>query len=802
MNESGEDEDIFDIKEEKKEEIDINNDYERKDDDLIDYLNFTFKNVNKYDSDILKKEDLDLINKKRKRKSKKLKKIPVKLLKQKNRKPEPTIYQKIFNEAMKTDGITEDTVTLAASKFKYELTDENKKFFVELGKAKTSLKKYGLPSSMCKQPFHFFTYLYTYQDLSVVTDDYTTWGSYYGQGFSKTWGGKSLENYQQLCIASIIKEFSVITDKPMVFDKINYGYCQDFYKSATGITEKTFTVDDSKKFTNALSSNAPGTIKFDVTIPSMGTFKFYQWNSVIAIIKSEYNFNNALEMLQNTICYNSKNKLTSGMKDIKLDDKLGAYLNIHDMKLVDFSPSCLFLRPAAKGVKMFVKVDLETNQVFNYVYNAIQSKIKQDDKTGRKMSLVISMREVFPIENMVFWDNISSYVQMIGLIKFLLKDNLSLQLENEIVTCLDLYFKNRDVITAWKRVYKIFEGIVLGFYDRITTKLTIDGITSLKSKATDFILNYNYLKNDASYNNIVNLIQFIPGTKLMQSFILTSAPFEIVSSLLKLITILESGRQEKGSKHSIEDLFRTIGYMCIRTLFDEPNSMIPKIRSRAAFLGGPAGTMSNNTLNENIQYLVDAFKKKVIEKGDEGLKKRVLSYDEMDTAIEKVFANTLDKINDATLKSSATEILQRIRSDKKLYNSLREDIEEMLKNYESLEDIMAYGDFADNAFFNSFIKAFLAISTAFVNHTDGFEPTNVLSSMQVINEAPRLDQKYNGGENILKRKTIDLAQAPSAKMIEVQNTKLTKGVLLKKNHEMNQLENEYREYTKDLVLTK
>lgn len=648
------------------------------------------------------------------------------------------------------------------------------------------MAKHGLPGTLCKQPFHFYTFINTYEGTSVLTDDSLVWNCYYSQGFAKLWKNGNYEQFNNICSLSKIKDFSVVTDKPQSFTSVSYGYCQDFYKESASICEKTPTKAEADKMKTVIESNGPGAYSFKIETPSSDKYNFYQYLSSIMVVQEKYNVSNALEMLTKTVCFNSKNKLTSGMKEIKIDGKIGSYINIHEVKTSDFSPSCLFTNPAIQKVKMFVNVELETNHVFTYINNRCKNK---------KM---ISMQEVIVPDDFVFWDNISSYIQLIGLIKFLNGNDISGQLEQEIIEAMDLYYKNRDAITAWRRMYKMFETIVLGYYDRITTKLTIDGIAQLKTKVTEFIMNFNYLRNDESFINVRKLINLIPKTQLMRNFIGTNGAFEIVSSILKLITILETGKKSSDSKIPLDEMFRTIGYVCIRVLYGESNAMIPKIRSRAAFLGGPSGTLNNETLNENIKYLVDAFKNKMLDKGVEKLKKRVLSYQEMDDTIKAVIKKSFDKINNVAITENTEDLIKSIKADEVLYNSLREDIDEMLMNGEELRDIVSLADYLDNTLFNSFIKSFLAIGSALGQHTNGVDTTNVLNAIRVAPGSKRDEEKTAPG-NMLERKIVDLDKAPVANVIEVNTKKLLKGATLKEGHREDQLKTDLDNYSRGMI---
>ena len=159
-------------------------------------------------------DDKKLLSGKRKRKEKKLKRLPVRLIRQKARKVEPSIYQKIFNAISKADSVTEDVIKKAAGKLNYELEKSNVDFFLELGKAKASIKKYGLPGDICKKKFHVFSYLDFYENASTITDDKVVWDCYYSQLFTNAWKNNYLK-YAEICKLSKLDTVSIVSDNAL-----------------------------------------------------------------------------------------------------------------------------------------------------------------------------------------------------------------------------------------------------------------------------------------------------------------------------------------------------------------------------------------------------------------------------------------------------------------------------------------------------------------------------------------------------------------------------------------------------------
>ena len=702
------------VEEEEKEEK------EEKKEDLDETAKFGEVGLAGIFTDLLLKEDeVGNAEEKKllgfKRKTKKLKKLPLQINQKKNRKREPSTFQKIFDLIVKADVINEGTVRDAAAKYKYQIETDNVNFFLEIGKARASVKKFGFPSNICKNPFHLYTFSPFKEQTSVLTDDRVVWDVIYSYAFEKD---LDMKKYVSFRSNSTISTISVITNKTFDCQKAYFGYVQDYFKTSAIINSVPIDGESGISLKNAFNNNAKGIYVMTVTVPSGFTYNYWQYENVILSATQDVTLDDLLQAGMQIKCFNSKNKLSDGLKEIKVQDKLRTYINVHEIKPVDFSPSCLFTEPAIPEVSYFIDAKLDTNTVYNNITKGIS-----------KTSNIVAM-QIPP--NAVFWDNISSFVQMLGLIA--LTYELNQAFKNEILNTIETYYKNRDIFNSWKRIYKQFESIVISFYDSVTTKLTIDGTIRLEKKALQFVSDYLYLRNDKSYMDIRTFLGTVPGTRLMTSFVSTSGPYELVTSITKLITILKSGKQVKESK--IDELFRTIGLMCTRVLFGGDFAMIPKVRSKAAFLGGPGKELTNETIKNNIKYLLDKFKADV-KKDFREAKLPDLDYKKMDQLIDKMLDNSSKRFKDSTVSDNFEEIKKQIRSDEKLYDSLREDVNEMYKNGESIEDIATYGDFLDNPFFNSFIVAFKKLDNAVKNNVTKYDPSKIIASLKVAPEAAR-----------------------------------------------------------------
>ena len=67
--------------------------------------------------------------------------------------------------------VSRENVVTVAEDSRVKLDDDGINFFLELTKAKASMKKFGLPSDICKNAFHVYALVNFYQDTGVVTDD-------------------------------------------------------------------------------------------------------------------------------------------------------------------------------------------------------------------------------------------------------------------------------------------------------------------------------------------------------------------------------------------------------------------------------------------------------------------------------------------------------------------------------------------------------------------------------------------------------------------------------------------------------
>ena len=738
--------------------------------DADEYDNFKgFGGIDIKEENLGEKEKA-LLTYKRKR-EKRSKKMPKDSSKVKKTRKIRSLPQQLFDLISKRDVITQEIIAAAAEKLNYELTPEHVTFFKTLGEAKARLRKYGVPGALCKNPFHIFIKTPFYKQTSVITSDINVWNCFYWYmtALNKEKGG--ILEYRKMCYSSSVKEFSFVTDKIFQCTNVQSGYVQDFAGKITLIAPGQLSEKDMENYVGALKSD-PTSIVSTIPKPSEKTvnYQFYQCKGVLIVSGSKENFNDLIKQTANLLIVNSKNKLEKGLKEIKIDSNQGSYINIHDLKPTDFSPACLFIEPAIVSPKMFVKVDLDTNSVFNYLTEEI---------SGKKTLTAINMPP-----NSIFWDNIDSAIQLFAFFK--VATNIDKLLSAEIFLLVDGYYKNREGFSAYKRLYSTFESIVLSFYDKITTKLSIDSIAAMKKKVDKFISDYVYQRNDnTALNDIRDVINKLPGVFMMKNFITTNVPIQLVRAIDKIISLLNSATLP-DEKQSMAELFKTVGRMCSEVLFDGNIPMIPKIRSHTAFLGGLIAEVNKAQFDENIKYLVDSYNesfddyKKKIGKGGGGPGSADVPefLNNADNLMSKMMKNTINELDSEYVRKNADTIIERVKADSNLMNSLRESYGELMK-VNKPEDMEKFGNFLENDIFTGYLKTIDSMANVAVDNGGGIPVDIILSTMKVkpgAKQRKRMVFKKRLGLGLNKKKegkkVYEIKKAPPIDAINVSDEKL------------------------------
>ena len=694
------------------------------------------------------------LKRKRERKEKTLKKIPLSIsaFGNKVRRTEPSIYQQIFNKVAAREGISAADIRDTASKLNYDISYDSAEFLAELNKARVSVRKLGFPGDICKAPFHVFHFIPFYGTTGLICDDLIVWNAYYSQLFTDSYSN-NLKRYANVCKNSKLVEFSCFSNKIFKCEHVATGYCQDYYKYSSIVSNQPVEIGEVNEIKTAITSKAAGTMTYQCEFVDGSKYDFYQYYSLIMCGPSTVGLDTLLQYSTKIKCFNSKNKLSMGVRIVEVNEKKGYYLNLHEQKFTEFSPSCLFVKPGVPDIQLFVSVDLDINEVYNTLAKPVGEK---------SIKSVLELQLLLP-PDAIFWDNINSFVQMVGLLGLIESGNANFQ--TNAAAYVETYTAHKDVVSNWKRLYKLFEGIVLSYYDSITTRLTIDGLRKLETKVNTFISAYNYLTNDKSFEDMKKFVMTTPIAKMMSRFLLSTAVPELMNALSKLIIIVNA-QQKPDKAVTIEDMFRSAGVMCIEVLYGGTQEMIPKVRSRAAFLGNVQGTMDNKTFTKNIRYLLDSLNK---EKKKKSEKKSGLSYEELDEVIDRVLDNSFNKIDDTGLTENIVKLKEKIRNDKPLYKSLREDINELIKNDETKADIIADYDFLENPLFNSFVAGFKKMAEIIKNNYKNPDVTKLLDSMKT--KGTRKVRKF---VKIKNRKKPDPRNLTVSSTLSVSNDALSK----------------------------
>lgn len=707
------------------------------------------------------KESKNLLAQKRGRQGKR---VPIQLGPKKEKKiHNPTKFQEILNKVEKLPLITQEIVQQTAKEMNYKLDNLSIKFFTDLGQARVSIKKFGLPSHICKEPFHFFCTSDFYKSylrggLKVLTDDKLILQAYQAFNFSST-----LKKYQPYCEYCNLEKYSFVSDNIVKITDVGSGYVQDFNPNIAIIINETLNDSGIAKIMTEVNKRDVGTMAL-LEYGLLNGEKINFFKTDLGLFAGQNTLENLLKAGKQVRVVNSKNKLKDGLRYIKTNGDIATYVNIIDIKPTDFAPSVLMVYPQLTYFTMFFESTLDLNQVFKVVASKL---------VGKEVKGIEYLN--FP-PNAIFWDNVGSYVQLLGLINLIYKPALS----SQIAELIDIYNGYRDVFKGWKTVYKLFESIITGFYDTVTTKLSIDGITRLDSKTADFISHYNYLKRNESFEKLRRFLSMVPNGICMNNFALTNLPLEVAYALRRLISILRLGKTDNEMTEIVE-MFRTIGIYCTRVFYGGQYEMIPKIRSPAAFLGGVAGDMDNETLRENIDYLLKSYKRSDEAEGAED--GPVIEYDEMDNLVDVALDNSNRRIDDKFLNSNFHRIKEKIKADGALMSSLRTEITELLRDGVTKDEIKANYHFLDNPIFSGYIKAFKKIEKVFRKKKKGSK-VSAREIADVIKIDPKMAEKLRKKRLLKKslgRKKINELKEKGEEKKNIEDLKPESVVVLDKD---------------------
>lgn len=753
----------------------------------------------KYSKKEQTEEEKKLLGKKTYKEKKLSKGLAVNLMgKNVKAKTEPTKLQQIFNVVSKSNNYDAKNVRNAAAKINYDIDDTTIKLISDLGKAKVSVKKLGIPTGLCRKKFHLYSFYRMPGKMAIVTDDRVVWNCYYGLQFTNEKANNDMIRFSNLLLNCDLKTFSIVSDKLFKNEKVNSGYCQDEQKESAIITngeyyKKKIDVNALNQMKAKFNDNVT---LINITSPNTTRYSLYQnETNIIAFPYNGGNIDEYINYLPKVECINNKNNLVLGLKNINTDKNVGSYLNLHEIRLTDFSPSCLFIS-YFNDYFAFVEHELEINSVFNNIsYNDIKN-----------------LRLLKVPDNFVFWDNLNSFIELIGLIKITKKpDNINNEKDDkdfvETMGIIELYNKYKAIFAAWKQIYNNFESIVLHFYDGVTNKLTIDGITKLRGKVETFLTNFDILKNHSSYNNVYKVLSTIANCKMMQNFALRTPARDVCVAILKVIRILMSGKNEELEKKNtnIEKIIRTTAIMCLECLYNGFWSMIPKVRSKVSFLGSVAGdSINDDNIKQNIENIFNLFEeeKKIDRKDIDFLKEKK----QIDYLVSAALDNTIRDYNNDYLAPFIDAIKKRAMSDNVLYDSMVEDILTFRGgDYQNDKDLLAFGNFNENPDIMGFLAkaneaAKLAIKASNGENIQKVDRNKVIEAV-IPRKTPNKKKVMLFKQSLGKKKTKNYNAPPLANNLKNKNVTVDAAVLRNAVLETNPSQNieEYNKLFKSFV---
>lgn len=261
-----------------------------------------------------------------------------------------------------------------------------------------------------------------------------------------------------------------------------------------------------------------------------------------------------------------------------------------------------------------------------------------------------------------------------------------------------------------------------------------------------FLANYDLLKNHSSFEIIKPIFITIKCCNMMQNFALRSPAKEVVIAINKIIQVFQSGKTTELEKEGldIETAVRSTAIMCLECLYNGLWPMIPKIRSRAAFLGNVAGQKINDkNIRENISRIFNLFEQKRVEFSQrkfDFMKEKA----HLDSLLDQALDNTLKVYNNNLPPLLRDAIKKKVLGDKITYNSMLEDIItfKTSPDFEGDNDILANANFIDNpdvmGFILKAIKANELVREATnQNHIAAIDPNKIVNAILIKKPGPK-----------------------------------------------------------------
>jgi hypothetical protein len=656
----------------------------------------------------------------------------------KKRKISPSKEQKIIDKAFKSGDISENNISGIARSLNYDIGKKQLSFLADVAKIKSNSKKIILPERLCKNGFnliYFTNFGKQNNKMSLITNDKIYWNLYFS---NLVMNNKKLAYFNYGNHYPMVDNISFINDDMYESGYLS-GYSQDFEENITCIVGSNGKL--TKEQINVFLKGENNVMLFDgnyldkLYVANMG-------NDLLLCYPKKMETENLYRIYKNTRCINSKNKLADGLKEVKTGAE-SLYYFYMNIKLTNFVPSCLFFKNYISNYEILFKGTIEVNDVFNFMSKSLSSTLTN----------TFSLIE-FP-ENFIFWNNIDSLVEILDIMIIII--NINEKLKSDIMKFLRLYNENKDYIEKWRYVYRDFEKIVKTFYDSVTLKVNVDKILSLREKITYYIENLKILNRKEYYDKGIIFFSYLNNcSKLIVTFITSDVKLEVVKAIQKIINMLVNYDTESSSK--IEDLIRTTGIMCFNCFMNGSYSMIPEIRSRFAFAGNLFGELKKDVVEASVKVLLEQIVDKRKEKESKKYKTVNLSerYEKINEIVDQVLSNTLDRSTDNAIVSNKEVLIDFIKRDSAIMDSLREDVDLWMDSIDyDEEDIKKNMDFLNNVELMSFFGILLAYDKLLkeknlnVSSDDIFDSIRIKKKLKFIRDA---DQKKRYKDAMLRKK--------------------------------------------------
>lgn len=630
----------------------------------------------------------------------------------KRKKYEKSINQKLFDQFIKTNVTDDENIKYQAKLLGQELNQEQIDFYRELMKTKVVYNKVGLPSNMCKNKMHFRYLLNTNLQISIMNDDKIFWYYMLCRNIEEVNNKVDVEFSgvkTKECLE--IKTISVCSKTIKTADVLKQGYCQDFYPNKCYLTKNTIDIKDEKTFKENLAKSQSR----DAIIANV---PYYAWlASDIIIVDDDKNLDNVFARLKNVVLIEGKSNFKEGIKRRTLKSgKQGVFYNIHDIKIDDFIPSIASTNITLDTCIIYLDCELNTDTVLK----SFNSQATRIQALG------------YP-ENMIFWDNLNSFVEL--LLVYITCFDVTEDLKKEIIEFSNEYYKYKNIINVWKSLYNLFESIVLNYYDSVTTRMSIDQVTKLFDKCINFETLYLNLTKHSSNQPILSLFTKMGnGCRLMSEFLYSNRVPETIMSIKRVATFIRTKTLPENI--TAEVLIHGVGMQCVESLYNGLFPLIPKIRSRCCYLGGVGNNyVTTENVNEVIMKITKEFSNvyKNQEKNEKELKKVT---EEAKKKVESIIQNTLNVYSDGVFKGAANLVYNAVSKDYDIMNSLVDDIVTWMYDPDYLEyEKTNKLNFLTNPLFMQWLETFRRVAYVLLKYYNEPALQQITDSIKVTGSA-------------------------------------------------------------------